>query len=131
MNNSKPTELCIKLAHIGMEPSIIRKHEKRIKNRIQYLKDKQSNDGVDTSYNELHRLQHHRRWVVRNEARATHLALGFLSGKSYKAMEHKTCVHVRRCYIKPKMIKMIMKYGYSDGTTWEEVSDLLHWWFKT
>lgn len=131
MNNIKPTGLCIKLAHIGMEPSIIRKHEKRIKNRIQYLKDKQSNDGVDTSYFELHRLQHHRRWIVRNEERATHLALGFLSGKSYKAMEHKTCVHVRRCYIVPKMMAMIRKYEYSDGTTRAEVTDLINEWFKT
>jgi len=126
----RPTELRIKLAHIGMEPSIIRKHEKRIKNRIQYLKDKQANVGVETSYSELHRLQHHRRWIVRNEARATHLALGFLSNKSYKAMENKTCVHVRRCYIQPKVVAMLIKYNYTDSTK-EYVTKLVIEWYET
>ena len=132
MTNSKPTELRIKLAHIGMEPSIIRKHERRIKNRIQYWKDKRLNndDEVILSYSELHSLQHHRRWDVRNEARATHLALGFLSGKSYKVMENKACIHVRRCYIQPKIVEMVLKYGHTTFSR-EEITEQVKDWFKT
>lgn len=118
------TELRIKLAHIGMEPAIIRKHEKRIKARIAHIKAKGGND-TQTSYSELHKLQHHRRWDVRNAARATHLACGFIKGIPYSAMESKTDVGKRRLYIAPAVVKMVRKYHDPEFTK-EQLDD----WFQ-
>lgn len=118
------TELQIKLAHIGMEPAIIRKHEKRIKRRIARLKAKGAND-LTADYRKLHNLQSHRRWEVRNAARATHLALGYLKGVSYKAMEQKTCERKRDLYIVPDVVRMIRKYGVEPGFDREKLQE----WF--
>lgn len=122
------TELRIKLQHIGMEPGIIRKHEQRIKRRIAHIKNKQSNQDVAPSYAELHRLQHHRRWDVRNAARATHLALGYIRGKPYSEMEDPNLTNTfkRDAYIVSPMMKMIRRYGDDDVS-----SKMVHEWFET
>lgn len=105
-----PTELRIKLAHIGMEPNVIRKHERRIKARIARAKARGVNDH-STSYLELHKINHHRRWVVRNEARATHLACAFIRGTPYSSVELKCEIGKRDRYISSKVLGMVSRYA--------------------
>jgi len=105
------TELRIKLAHIGMEPAIIKIHEQRIKNKLAYLKRKSSNVDTSNLFAERQRLIQHRRWNVRNDARSTHLALGFLTGMPYESLEINCEVGKRNRHIYPKVCEMVFKYG--------------------
>ena len=104
-------ELRIKLQHIGMEPSIIKKHEKRIKRKLEYLKNSQSNSDPSGFEKTRRKLIHHRRWDVRNEIRATGLALAFIRGTDYNVLEQKVKeFYKRKYYIIPKVVRMIKKY---------------------
>jgi len=64
-------KLKIKVKHLALEPSIIRHEERKVSGMNKWD------------------LQHHRKWNVRNEARATQLAIAFLKGKPYKSVEPK------------------------------------------
>jgi len=93
-------KLKIKVKHLALEPAIIRHEERKV-------------SGMDKWD-----LQHHRKWDVRNEARATQLAIAFLKGKPYKQVEpklrdknagqHNLVFH--------RVLRMAQKYGKS-GTT--------------
>ena len=59
------------------------------------------------SVGEGRELMYHRKWDVRNEARAAQLAYAFVRGRSYKQTESK-------CHHEPNWIrvkKLIQKYG--------------------
>ena len=114
--------LKIKSKHLALEPSIIRKEEKKLKKQINWYKTKYQLSTVDmfTYYKEhpdlynmcLRRgsLVSHRRWDVRNESRATYLARAYLKGMPYKVVEP----NVREKLWAPVMeslIRMVMKYG--------------------
>lgn len=59
-------------------------------------------------YCELH---NHRVWNVRNEARATQLAVAFMKGKKYKTIEP-ICKDDRKLYftITPRVVAMLKSY---------------------
>lgn len=116
------TELKIKAKHLALEPAIIRKEEQKILKRI---RSGRVNDTTPLlrKYNELHL---HRKWNVRNEARATELARAFLAGKEYKKVEQKRKPENEykfKNYIVPRIAAMVQKYGTASKVTDQQIID--------
>ena len=104
------TELKIKAKHLALEPGIIRKEENKLRKQMKYNRDNA------VTYWDLERkrdsLCNHRRWNVRNEARATELARAYLAGKPYNHVEKKRNEDVMfQMYIVPRIVAMVTKYG--------------------
>ena len=97
--------LKVKIKSLAAEARIIRFEEAKARKR----KNTEWRSG----------LASHRRGIVRSAARHTHLAYGFLRGRSYKQMEAK-------CTIKPdwkRVLTMVEKYGASydyDNESWQD-----------
>ena len=110
-------ELKIKSKHLALEPAIIRKEERKLRKQIKHLKQyHQVNDDITDVTYPLHTkwtsLHNHRKWDVRNEARATYLARAYLKGVPYETVERKrTNDHVFRFYILNRVFAMVAKYG--------------------
>lgn len=110
-------ELKIKAKHLALEPAIIRKEEYKLLNQIKHLKKyHQVNDNYSDIVYPVHSkwssLQYHRKWDVRNEARATHLARAYIKGIPYKDVELKCKDPITFKYrILPRVLDMIAKYG--------------------
>jgi len=109
-------ELKIKAKHLALEPDVIRHEEYKLKEQIKHLKG--SSDGVDKLNYKLNSLITHRRGVVCNEARATHLARTYLSGKPYlhaekKRKEDREFIFQR--LVIPRITAMVKKYGHDVG----------------
>ena len=100
-------ELKIKSKHLALEPSVIRKEERKLKGQIKYTK------GTDAKLiRQLDSLALHRRWNVRNEARATELARAYIAGKAYRSVELKrNDDSMFALYIIPRIVAMVCKYG--------------------
>lgn len=114
-------ELKIKAKHLALEPNIIRVEEKKLKKQIRYNKNK----GGDTAelIKTLESLSLHRRWNVRNEARATYLARAYLTGKAYKSVEIKcNDYNFLQIFILPRIHAMVVKYG-DRNTTKQQIWD--------
>jgi len=120
-------ELTIKAKHLALEPAIIKHHENKIKKSLRrerqaYNLDLQSFDWKDPiwkrhfdAHAQLWKLQKHRRYDVRLEARATHLARAFLDNMSYKAVEANRKRDIKedfefRYIVIPRVIDMVNKY---------------------
>ena len=111
-------ELKIKHKHLALEPAIIRKEEQKIRNQIEWLKQKhqiQSANMFDDMFYPLHKkwysLHNHRIFDVRYESRATHLARAYLAGIPYEKLEKK--IHdktVFKALILPRVYRMVAKY---------------------
>jgi GDP-mannose 4,6-dehydratase len=59
-------------------------------------------------------INHHRRWDVRNETRATFIARAYIAGIPYKSVEQKRKVDNEpnfQKYILPRVFAMVVKYG--------------------
>lgn len=115
-------ELKIKAKHLALEPGIIRKEEQRLsriarkqRERAQRLEGdgkKQANRQTWCTEAKRWSLEYHRKWDVRNESRATHLARAFLNERKYKSVEAK--VHDQDLLeqrIAPRVLKIVNKYG--------------------
>lgn len=105
------TYLKVKFKSLAEEAKIIRIEERRVKAHSSYKKECEENEWGEQR-RLLHGLKSHRKRVVRTEARATHLARGFLKGVAYKAMESK--VHVGNEPNWSYIQKMAEKYGTED-----------------
>lgn len=127
-------ELKIKSKHLSEEARIIRFEEKKqLKNtryKLNKLRESGHNGDLNLEACELNRsyfsLNHHRRWDVRNENRATFLARAFLENKPYVSVEQKRKSeneYTFRCYIVPRVLTMINKYGNNNLTK----EQLLEW----
>ena len=111
-------ELKIKSKHLALEPAIIRKEEQKIRKQIDWLKQKhqiQDANMFDDMFYPYHKkwysLHHHRKTVVRYEARATHLARAYLAGMPYEKVEKKTRVDdTLYSNILPRVYSMVAKY---------------------
>jgi len=116
-------ELKIKSKHLSEEAKIIRHEEHKLKKQVRYNVKKHHESGAngdyeywkDPKHQKRSSLTNHRRWDVRNEARATYLARAYIAGKSYKSVENKcndifTLYH----YILPRITRMVIKYGRLD-----------------
>ena len=88
-------KLRIKAKHLATEPAIIRHEERKV-------------TGMD-KWN----LQQHRKWDVRNEARATQLAIAFIKGKDIKRIEPmlRDRNDYRHTLVLRRVISMVKKYG--------------------
>lgn len=96
----------------------------KLKIKSKYLADEariNRKEANKLSGRDKHSLNHHRKTKLRDEARATHLAYGYLRGIPYAAMEQKVNdVYYFLYYIQPKLRKMIETYGDKDMPTMEE-----------
>lgn len=105
-------KLRIKVKNLAEEARIIRKEEGRFRGMEKWD------------------LQNHRTWNVRNECRATQLALAFMKGKPYSKVEPKcTDTNMRNIFILPRVVTMIDKYcsGRSERA---EIALSLKEWFS-
>jgi hypothetical protein len=98
-------ELKIKSKHLALEPGIIRFEERKLLKQIR--------NGYDmlAKYTEL---VYHRKNDVRNEARATQLAIAYLKGKPYSKVELKRKSETEYLFqnkILPRVLVMVRKYG--------------------
>ena len=152
-------ELKIKSKHLALEPAIIRKEEQKFTKQIKWYKQKhQLSSSVPVWESEMHKnhpelqklhsrrwnLEHHRKTVVRFEARATYLARAYLAGMPYEKVERKTREDDVLCsVILPRVYSMVAKYGPKpirkkwnkeqvkyiyDETDWKELTDAIKKW---
>jgi hypothetical protein len=95
-------ELKIKIKSLAAEARIIRDEELKLKRHRKW--------GSEDLLGKYVSLHSHRTVAVRKSCRSTHLAYGFLRGRSYKRIE-------ATCYTKPDWAaieKMILRYGVGD-----------------
>lgn len=112
-------ELKIKQKHLALEPGIIKFEEKKLLKQIKYIRDNSAyiSDSEKKILNlefKFGDLVSHRRWNVRNESRATHLARAYIAGKLYTKVETKRKEQNEYCFttdIIPRIVKMVIKYG--------------------
>ena len=106
-------QLKIKSKHLALEPAIIRHEERKLQKQIAWLKKNAQADNSLPKEEWLRQdLTNHRRWDVRNEARATYLAIAFLAGKPYASLEKsRKNENNFNVYILPRVVSMVLKYG--------------------
>jgi hypothetical protein len=120
-------ELKIKQKHLALEPNIIRTEERKLKKQMQHNRGEGKYWDLDRKRQEL---SNHRRWNVRNESRATHLARAFIEGKPYAYVEKKRNDEgLFQLYIVPRIVAMAQRYGKREhrGIT----ADVIKEWSKT
>ena len=119
-------ELKIKSKHLALEPNIIRTEECKLKKQMHYNRGEGSYWDLDR---QRQSLSVHRRWNVRNEARATYLARAFIDGKPYTYAERKRNDDgLFQMYIVPRIVAMVQRYGKREhrGIT----ADVIREWSK-
>jgi hypothetical protein len=112
-------ELKIKAKHLALEPAIIKREEAKLKRRIKYHRSDDKTSAISLTW-KLHSLTNHRKTVVRNESRATHLARTYLAGKPYSYAESSSrrTEWGHECFfsmvIVPRIVAMVQRYGTGD-----------------
>ena len=102
-------KLKIKSKHLALEAGVIRFEEQKLKRQIEWLKTHQKDEASFRS--EWESLNSHRRFEVRNEARATYLARAYIEGRKYKTIEHEIKdLGTFNSYILPRVVSMVVKY---------------------
>ena len=82
------TFLKVKIKSLAAEGRIIRKEERKALGSGRWLaKAQKPADEIEPEYERYNRLRHHRVHAVRDEARASLLAYGFLRGRAYSQIE--------------------------------------------
>lgn len=112
-------ELKIKSKHLAYEPAIIRHEEKKI---LKQIRSGYCNDTA-AALRKYESLYNHRKWNVRNEARATELARAFLIGKPYSEVEQKRKPENEykfQRFIIPRIVSMVNKYNGKNEAYSEE-----------
>ncbi len=117
-------ELKIKAKHLALEPAIIRREEQKLKKQFAWFKQKHQiteNDftQIFLNHRELYNihskrysLEHHRKTVVRNASRSTHLARAYIAGMSYDRVEKKREDELLfKHVILPEVFRMVAKYS--------------------
>ena len=104
-------KLKIKSKHLALEPAIIRAEENKLKRMIRWARLHQKNEEEMSATCSLNSFCSHRRFDVRNEARATYLARAYIEGRHYESVEksrkEETVFHL---YIVPRVVSMVIKY---------------------
>ena len=104
-------KLKIKSKHLALEAGVIRFEELKLKRQIEWLKTHQKDEATFRS--EWESLNSHRRFDVRNEARATYLARGYIEGRKYNTIEHEIKdLGTFKTYILPRVLTMVIKYKH-------------------
>jgi len=112
-------QLKIKHKHLALEPGIIRLEEQKILKQIKHIRDNSAyiTDSEKKILNlecKFNNLVCHRKWNVRYESRATHLARAYIAGKEYKWIEPLRKEMNEYHFINdivPRIVKMVSKYG--------------------
>ena len=107
-------ELKIKSINLAQEAILIRRFERKLKKSRNWNESQQHGVIAKSHHDKMCSLSHHRRWVVRNQSRATFLALAFMKGRPYKTVEHKADENFVRYHILPKIVEMVKKYHTLD-----------------
>lgn len=126
-------ELKIKTKSLSEESKIIRKEERKLLGMVRWNiaqhRETGSNDEYqiynDTSFMTRHRLEKHRKFDVRNESRATHIARAFISAVPYSVIESKVNdMDSFNKYILPRVVKLVVKYGElsQEDRKWDKTS---------
>ena len=99
--------LKIKFKYLSEESRIIKREELKLRRKIQSrIEGREARQLLRQS------LHEHRKNVVRPAARSTHLAYGFLRGRSYRQMEDE---RTRTVPDWAAVEKMALRYGQSDS----------------
>lgn len=122
-------ELKVKSKHLGEEARIIRFEERkqleRVRRKLEKIRATGQNDiNVYEMHHTYRSLNHHRRWDVRNENRATFLARAYLAGVPYSNVEQTRKDDVLLfTYILPRVYQMVSKYGtdITNRREWDKV----------
>lgn len=126
--NISDIKLKIKVKHLAEEARIIRHEENKYGYR-KYL------SGSFYKFNPNNTLREHRRWDVRNEARATQLARAMLKGKKYSSIEskRKSCKSYAFVEVRKRVAKMVSKYAKygTNLTSYEKALDAFDIWIKS
>ena len=102
-------KLKIKSKHLALEAGVIRFEEQKLKRQIEWLKTHQKDEATFRS--EWESLNSHRRFEVRNEARATYLARAHIEGRKYETVEHEIKdLGTFNSYIMPRVVSMVIRY---------------------
>jgi len=107
-------ELKIKNKHLSEEAKIIRFEERKLKKHAQHVRERQGSITADGIMKQFRSLNHHRRWDVRNENRATYLARAFIAGIPYSQVEQKRKEENEYKFLQlvlPRVLTMVNKYG--------------------
>ena len=86
MSNIK---LKIKSKHLAAESKIIRKEELKLRQKVRY-RIQRGKDNIERLQGDLWSLGYHRKNIVRQAARNTHLAYNFLRGNDYAVVENES-----------------------------------------
>ena len=120
-------ELKIKSKHLAVESKIIRHEELKLKKQAKWQRERQGHEAdYDTQFL-LNKLANHRRYDVRNEARATLLARSYLAGKEYSQVELSRKEEKEMDFevvVFPRILAMINKYG-NNKVTKEQLQEWL------
>ena len=101
-------KLKIKSKHLALEAGVIRFEEQKLKRQIEWAKHRLEYTNLCIDWNSLNS---HRRFDVRNEARATYLARAYLEGRKYKTIEHEIKeLGTFNTYILPRVVSMVIRY---------------------
>lgn len=128
-------ELKIKIKSLAAEAVIIRSAERKALQSCRYLRRNNPSDvgGIANDHSEYERLRNHRVLDVRQESRAAQIALAYLLGKPYAAIETPPKTHVRdwrdRRRFTPvftRAIDLIVKYGPHDGAASKDRRQAIH-----
>lgn len=111
-------ELKVKAKSLAEEAKIIRNEEKKAKKAAVYRRKEYLETGTSLymefelqNMKPFRSLSQHRRWDVRNEARATHLARAFMKGMEYRKVEQKSDRNFVRYFIESRIVSMVSKYS--------------------
>lgn len=125
-------ELKIKSKHLSLEAKVIRFEEKKLKKQIEWCKNRTDDSKLRETWESIN---HHRRWNVRNENRATFLARAYISGKDYRIVEKKRNDDgLFHQYIKPRIVSMVVKYKFHKSEKYmkpeelKEIKDAIEKW---
>ena len=123
-------ELKIKSKHLSEEVKIIRFEERKLFKQYQWSLNeyrKAGHNGMyprwyDKAFTSYTSINYHRRWIVRNENRATYLARAYIAGIPYKSIEQKRKPDNEGTFEKiilPRVFAMVVKYGSRENGDWE------------
>jgi hypothetical protein len=132
MENKMSIKLKIKSKHLSEEARIIRFEEHKLLKNVKHTRQKYIDAGhneefkywLDKNHQTYSSISHHRKWDVRNEARATYIARAYLSGVPYEKVEMKRKdERLFRYHIFPRLCAMIVKYGPKDECVWDRTKN--------
>jgi len=114
-------QLKIKFLSLAAEARVIKAQEKRTLAQMRKRRAKQKPVGkLEFQWSSM---RDHRRFEVRVEARATHLARAFLKGMPYRKVEKEGSSHVRT----RRIAAMVRKYGKVKMTEDQSIEAVNDW----